>query len=47
MAVTRTPKVALPFSFGAGVKVRVPVEEIAGWTEKSAVLLLVREKVRV
>jgi hypothetical protein len=47
LSVTRTPRVAVPFSFAAGVKVSVPVAEIAGWTEKSAGLVLVRVKVSV
>ncbi len=44
-AVTET--VAEPKALGAGVKVSVPPEEIAGWTENSASLLLLTWKLTV
>src|SRR5829696_10070882 len=42
-----TVTVAVPKALGAGVKVSVPPEEIAGWTENRALLLLVTWKVTV
>ena len=47
LSCNRTVTVAVPIAFASGVNVSVPVVEIDGCTENSALLLLVTRKVSV